>query len=225
MVSDVNRKLSADAESWAAREAGHVLAYDTIGVNYDQAFPHKEGQVECTRQLLERLEPGARVLDLGCGTGLPTARELVAAGCRVTGVDFSPVMLDSARSNVPEAEFLQVDMVDLDPSPGQYEAVAAYFSLLHLPKARMREVLLLLHGILVPGGLLAVAMVEADVDDIPITFLGQRIRVTGFPRYELSALLEECGFSSEWDQVLSYAPATVQAAPEVQIFGLSRRVG
>jgi len=224
VVKDVNDRLGFDAVSWAAREADHAHAYDAIGTKYDQAFPHKEGQVECTKRLVDRLAPGARVLDLGCGTGLPTARELVAAGYRVTGIDISPSMLATAQQNVPEAEFHLLDMVDLDPSPDQYEAVVAFFSVLHMPRTRMHEVLGLLRGILVPGGFLALGMVEADVDDTPITFLGQRIRVTGYPRYEFRTLLAECNFETEWEEVRSYAPATVQAAPEVQIFSLSRRV-
>jgi SAM-dependent methyltransferase len=225
VVSDVNHLPTADAAAWAAREADHAQAYDAIGLHYDKAFPHKEGQVECVRRLLAELGPGARVLDLGCGTGVPTARELVAAGCQVTGVDISPDMLHSARRNVPEADFRLLDMVDLDPAPDQYEAVVAFFSLLNLPREQIREVLRLAHGIIAPGGLFGFAMVEADVDDTPITFLGERIRVSGYPRYELRTLLVECGYTAEWEQVLSYAPATLQAPPEVQIFGLSRRVG
>ena len=54
---------------------------------YDEVFPHKEGQIRAVEQLLERLRPGARALDLGCGTGVPTARQLVDGGCEVTGVD------------------------------------------------------------------------------------------------------------------------------------------
>ena len=53
------------------------------------------------------------MLDLGCGTGLPTARQLTDAGLRVTGVDLSAGMLALARANVPDAEFVQADLADL----------------------------------------------------------------------------------------------------------------
>jgi ubiquinone/menaquinone biosynthesis C-methylase UbiE len=85
-------------------------------------------------QLLTHLPNGARVLDIGCGTGIPTARQLVAAGCEVTGTDVSPVMLDLARRNVPEVTYLQRDAVDVDTSLGRFDAVVAFFALLMLPR-------------------------------------------------------------------------------------------
>lgn len=51
-----------------------------------------------------RLPPGARVLDVGCGSGL-LARRLVEAGFDVVGVDASPAMIDLARTQAPGARF------------------------------------------------------------------------------------------------------------------------
>ena len=49
-----------------------------------------------------RLPPGARVLDVGCGSGL-LARRLLEAGFEVIGVDASPAMIDLARTQAPGA--------------------------------------------------------------------------------------------------------------------------
>jgi 2-polyprenyl-3-methyl-5-hydroxy-6-metoxy-1,4-benzoquinol methylase len=43
------------------------------------------------------LPRAARVLDLGCGAGVPGARELASRGFAVTGIDISPVQIERAR--------------------------------------------------------------------------------------------------------------------------------
>jgi SAM-dependent methyltransferase len=124
------------SDSWADRQRAQAAGFDVIGARYDEVFPHKEGQVRMVEQLLERAPVGARALDLGCGTGAPNARQLVDGGCEVTGVDISPVMLDQARRNVPEATFLHRDIIDADATIGHFDAVVAFFSLLMLPQTK-----------------------------------------------------------------------------------------
>ena len=212
------------AAEWRAREAGQAAAYDRIGARYDDAFPHKEGQLACGDWLLARFEPAARVLDIGCGTGLPTARQLVAAGCTVTCIDISPVMLAYARCNVPTAQFSELDVMDLARLPDSFDAVVAFFSLLNLPRAAIPRALSLIRGALAPGGLFSLAMVEADVDDVPIHFLGSRILVTGYLRDELRSVLHAARFSIEEEKAISYAPASTGARPEIQLFINCRRL-
>ena len=43
--------------------------------------------------LAESAPSGARVLDVGCGTGIPITRTLLTAGCEVFGIDSSAQML------------------------------------------------------------------------------------------------------------------------------------
>ncbi|QOS58317.1 class I SAM-dependent DNA methyltransferase [Thermobifida fusca] len=211
-------------ETWRDRAASLAAAFDNIGDNYDEAFPHKEGQIESVQRLASRLPQGARVLDLGCGTGLPTSRQLVDAGFQVVGTDISPTMVELARRNVPEAEFRVADIMDLSEEQA-YDAVVAFFSLLVLPRKRIPEALKAIHRALVPGGWLCLSMVEADLDDVPIQFLGQQVRVSCYPRDELRTVVQDAGFSIEDETAFSYAPASTQAYPEVQLFLICNRVG
>ncbi len=213
--------------------SGQAEAFDAIGDRYDEAFPHKGGQLAAGRRLAEALPPGARVLDLGCGTGLPTARQLCAAGFGVVGVDLSSVMVALARQHVPEAEFVCADLAALRPggefgpggerSLGRFDGVAAFFSLLMLPRPEIPFALASIHELLVPGGVFALSMVEADVDDFSIPFLGHTIRVSGYLRDELRQVVTEAGFEVVSDESYTYAPASTDVPPEEQLFLHCRR--
>jgi len=99
------------------------------------------------------LRPGVRVLELGAGTGLLTAR-LLGAGAEVVAVDVSPAMLDRARARAPGAQFHRLDVTTPDWSealPSVDRIVATY--LLHeFPLPRQRAVLEAAARCLMPGG-------------------------------------------------------------------------
>jgi hypothetical protein len=65
---------------------------------------------------------------------------------------------------------------------------------------------------------------ESDVDDFPILFLGARILVTGYLTDELRSVLRDARFSVEEESSISYAPASTEAGPEIQVFVNCRRL-
>ncbi|MGW2823778.1 class I SAM-dependent DNA methyltransferase [Streptomyces sp. NPDC001443] len=206
---------------------GQAEAFDAIGSRYDEAFRQKDGQLSAGAWLIASLPAGSRVLDLGCGTGLPTTRQLADAALEAVGVDLSPGMLRLARENVPGATFHQLDLADLRPDGprdlGRFAAVAAFFSLLMLPRAEIPLALRTVRHLLVPGGLFVLSMVEADVDDFAIPFLGNTIRVSGYLREELYEVIGAGGFEILRESSYTYAPAVADVPPEEQVFLCCRR--
>lgn len=86
-------------------------------------------------ELQRRVQPAGRVLDVGSGCGVPVARELAAAGHRVTGVDLSDVQLRRAARLVPTATFVRGDITELDWPDAEFDAVVALYSIIHVPVA------------------------------------------------------------------------------------------
>lgn len=155
--------------------------YDRMGAMYAkwalaEADPARE---EYTRLLLEQLPAGSRILDLGCGAGLPTTRAL-AQRHRVIGVDLSYVQAVRARGNVPQAAFLQADMAELALAPASLDGIAAFYSLIHLPREEQVALLGRIAAWLRPGGLLVATMgVRTDRGSVD-AFFGEPMYWSGY---------------------------------------------
>lgn len=75
--------------------------------DYEQGFSFVHEYGSAVLDLIDA-KPGARVVDLGCGTGALTA-ELARRGFEVTGIDASPDMIASARRDHTGLRFEQAD--------------------------------------------------------------------------------------------------------------------
>ncbi|QDP80478.1 class I SAM-dependent methyltransferase [Nocardia otitidiscaviarum] len=77
------------------------LVFDRLVEGYELAYSDRPEQVRAAAWLVECVGVGARVLDVGCGSGVPIARQLVDAGIQVVGIDISPAMISAAAAAVP----------------------------------------------------------------------------------------------------------------------------
>lgn len=197
--------------------------FDALGADYEQAFGGSAAHHASLESLLERLTPGSRVLDIGSGTGRPTAQTLADAGHEVLGVDVSPVMVDIAARQVPGAEFRCADVRDLALEDGSFDAVCVYFSLLQLSRAEQTDVLRLAARVLRPGGHLAVATVPLDMEGVSGTFMDQAVRVTSFGEEAFTAVVTAAGFTVLARESVLFTPDHPTAVPEPQLFLLAQR--
>lgn len=99
--------------------------------------------------------PGAQVLDLGCGCGLPDA-ELLSDRFRVTGVDISDVQVERARRQLPRVRFVRADMTEVTFRPQAFGGVVCLYALIHVPLEEQPELLSKVFGWLAPEGLFLV---------------------------------------------------------------------
>ena len=105
-------------------------------------------------ELAALLPDAARVLDLGCGAGVPASRILTDRGFDVTGLDISGVQIERARRLVPQANFVQADMATWDCEPGSYKAIVSLYALIHVPFDDQRLLFPRMAEWLCPGGYL-----------------------------------------------------------------------
>lgn len=82
-------------------------------------------------RFVEALPKSARVLDLGCGGGIPVARNLADHAVHVTGVDSSPAMISLCRERLPAHEWIVADMRSLSLGRS-FDGVLAWDSFFHL---------------------------------------------------------------------------------------------
>ena len=111
-------------------------AYDRIAERYLEwrALQPRQGELAKWLSILhDHLQPGAAVLDIGCGAGIPLTRALTES-FDVTGVDISERQVQLARKNVPAARFIHGDVTTLAFSPRSFDAVVASYSLFHIPR-------------------------------------------------------------------------------------------
>ena len=154
-------------------------------------------------ELVSRLPPGSRVLELGCGAGVPDTR-LLADRFRVTGVDVSPEQVRRATAAVPSAEFVCADFTDLELPQGSFDGVAAFYSFNHVPRELLAPLFRSIRGWLVPGGVLVTALGTGNTESWVGDWLGVPMFFSSYPPLTNSRLVEEAGFELLRDEVVDF---------------------
>jgi cyclopropane fatty-acyl-phospholipid synthase-like methyltransferase len=173
--------------------------YDHIAERW-HAAPREFKARRYVELILDGLAPGARVLDLGCGTGEPIARHLAERGFRVVGVDESEKMLEIARRVVAGAEFVRADMRALRLE-GAFAAAVAWDSVFHVERASHREIFRKLRGLLDAGGRLLLSAGGSGDEGFTSEMYGSEFFYSGYEPTETVRLLAEEGFAVELCEV------------------------
>jgi 2-polyprenyl-3-methyl-5-hydroxy-6-metoxy-1,4-benzoquinol methylase len=126
--------------------------YDALSYLYRGDAEEPERYAAWLAQLQERVPAGGAVLDVGCGCGVPLARELAASGYAVTGVDLSAVQVERARRLVPTASFLHADATQVSFPSSSFDAVVSLYALIHVPLDEQPSLLDRIGCWLRPGG-------------------------------------------------------------------------
>lgn len=136
-------------------------SYDQIVEEYAEKNFHELDHKPKDRELLDRLVAEVNSLgpicDMGCGPG-EVARYLKDRGADALGVDLSPKMVEKARQLSPDIRFSVGDMTHLEVADNTWGGIAAFYSIIHIPRNSVVDALRELKRVLKPGGLLLLAI-------------------------------------------------------------------
>jgi ubiquinone/menaquinone biosynthesis C-methylase UbiE len=150
-------------------------SYDATAKEYAARFtkaddPVRLGYLRRLVQLLQEKDT-AKMLELGCGAGIPATRFVLQNEkpiIHVTGNDISAAQLDLARSNLADYEdrldLLEGDMLALAFPDSTFDVVTGFYSIIHLPREEQTQIMHKIFRWLKPGGLF---LANFGVEELP----------------------------------------------------------
>jgi SAM-dependent methyltransferase len=178
--------------------------YDELGEGFDEWRKRIVGdpRERWLGELTSRIWEGARVLELGCGSGTAETR-LLALHYQVTGVDVSASQIRRARANVPNGRFVHADFTMLELPPGTFEAVCSFYAFNHVPRELLPLVFGRVHDWLRPKGYFLVSLGAGDVPDWTGEWLGTTMYFSGYEPEVNRRLLNGAGFELLLEEVVT----------------------
>jgi SAM-dependent methyltransferase len=125
--------------------------YDRIAVEFAASRNPAIGATT-VRAWASSLAPASTVLDLGCGTGIPITRALIAAGLSPYGVDASPSMVAAFRQNLPGVPVVCEPAESSTFFDRRFHAIVAWGLLFLLPPESQGDLIRRAAVALEPGG-------------------------------------------------------------------------
>ena len=174
--------------------------YNAIANRYLATRTRDSEDVRLLNELTRRLHEGAKVLDSGCGAGIPIS-QMLSEKFEVTGVDFSEAQIELAKKDVPNATFICQDMTKLDFPDNTFDGICSYYAIIHIPREEHQLLLANFHRMLKLDGLALVCLgAESLIDDIDENFLGTRMYWSHYDSETYLKMLTECGFIIIWSK-------------------------
>ena len=167
------------------------------------------------------IAPETSVLDLCCGSGQAT-QFLVERSRHVTGLDASPLSLNRARKNVPQADYVEAFAEAMPFPDNHFDVVHTSVALHEMEAQQLQQILKEVQRVLRPGGYFA--LVDFHQPTNPLFVPGLSLFLLLFEtetawtliRSDLAALLETVGFQ--------IAKQALHAGGSLQVIQAQKRV-
>ncbi|MFH1393752.1 MAG: class I SAM-dependent methyltransferase [Candidatus Micrarchaeota archaeon] len=189
--------------------------YDELAEKY--LLTKDDSTIVFARALENQLKPGAKILDAGCGAGIPIAKYL-SGNFQVFGIDISSKQIELAKKHVPNGFFKKADFLESGFENEFFDGIICLYALIHVDRKRHLEILKEFYRLLKSPGYLLICM-GLDEWEGEQEYLGTKMFWSHFGREKNLELLKEAGF-----EILSEKPWNPETDPNDQhLFVLCRK--
>ena len=147
------------------------------------------------------LKPDSKVLDIGCGSGIPIDKYLISKDFKIIGIDISRKQIDLARKNNPQASYEVKDMSDLQYGEYNVDAAISFYSIFHIPREQHRELFKKINSFLPVGGSILVTMGAAEWEGFEEDFHGTKMWWSHYGPKKNRKIIENVGFEVILDEI------------------------
>jgi len=217
------------AENSRSRYTANDVAasYDRVGDAYYQYYRTRPSEVveRYESLFIDRNPTGATVLELGRGNGLPMTAKLTYK-FEVTAVDVSQKQIARARKNAPGARFLCADMSTLALPEAAFDGIAAFYSIIHVPREHHAELFHSIFSWLKPGGLFVATLnSSAEESHLEEDWFGAPMYWSSYGADTYRKLVAQVGFTLESDRVEVSDDPEIAGEKEIHLWIVARKPG
>ena len=175
--------------------------YDKIAEKYHLARDRFSHEKEL-KEFIKFIPKNGKILDAGCGAGIPVAKTLSDSGFKVVGIDISEKMLELAKKHVPHATFIKMDMANVEFKNESFDGITAFYSLIHVPKEKHEKIFMDFYSILKKGGI-ALLCLGPEEWEATEGYMGTRMFWSQHSPEKSLDMIKKAGFEVIWDKTIT----------------------
>ncbi len=177
-----------------------IKSYKKLGETYVESI--KDLTPSQFEIFVKKVSPKGKVLDVGCAGGRD-AKKLVKKGFEVVGIDLVDEFLKIAKTDVPKAKFLKMDLLKLKFPNDYFDGIWASAVLLHVNKKDISNVFKNFNKVLKLGGKFFVGVKLGEGTTYATDKLSRQKRLMVlFTEKQIKSFIEKAGFKIIYSKIV-----------------------
>lgn len=182
------------------KKSGVISGYNNCAKNYSENRDLFRNN-KYLDSLADKLPTKAKILDIGCGSGVPIDKYLQSKNFEITGVDISEEMIRLAKENFPSGNYLVGDMEKIDFPASSFDAIVSFYAIFHTPRERHLKLLKKIRTLLVNSGYLLITMGASEWEGTENDFHGSKMYWSHYGREKNIQLVKKAGFEIIYETI------------------------